>query len=156
DRGDLEAARQAHAIDPVRRHAVDAFAIELDLARGKPKPSAHQVEQRRLAGAVRADDGVALATGDLEVHVADDLHLAERLVDVAEAERDAGHARPRCGLSSLIKPSHTRRKDRASAPNHNVPTKRQPKATNQGINACSSILWPNSTSALPCAAPMVR
>ena len=42
--------------------------------------AADQVEQRRLAGAVRADDRVPLALGTVEVDAADDLRRAETLV----------------------------------------------------------------------------
>src|ERR1700759_2017805 len=122
DRGDLEAARQAFTVDLVRRQAVDALAIEQHLARGQRKAAADQIEQRGLAGAVGPDDGVALALLDLEIDAANDLGLAEGLVDVAEAELDVGHATLRCGFSSLIRPSQTRRNDRASIVNQAVPT----------------------------------
>jgi hypothetical protein len=77
DRGDLKAARQAHAVDPVRRQLVDAGAVEQDFARREPKTPADQVEQRGLAGAVRTDDSVTLSLGDIKIDVADDLHLPE-------------------------------------------------------------------------------
>src|SRR5260370_447439 len=80
------------AVDPMRRHAVDALAVEQDLARRQPKTAADQVEQGGLAGAVRTDDGVTLTPGNVERHVADDFHLPERLVDAPEAERGLGHA----------------------------------------------------------------
>jgi hypothetical protein len=55
----------------VRLHLVDPDVVE-------------QVEQRSLAGAVRADDGVAFALRDVEADAADDLEVAERLGDIAE------------------------------------------------------------------------
>src|SRR6185437_3322919 len=156
DRGDLEAARQSLAVDLVRRQAVDAFVIEQDLARRQAKPPAHQIEQRGLAGAVRTDNGVALTLLDVEIDAADDLHIAEGLVDPAEAEREFGHATPRSSFSSPIKPSQTRRNERASSANQDVPTTRLARAASQGSTSCSLILWLNSTNVLPCAAPMVR
>jgi hypothetical protein len=68
DRRDLKAARQASPGDLVGRQAVDAPAVQLDLAgRGREAPADH-VEQRGLAGAVRTDDRVARARGHVEAH----------------------------------------------------------------------------------------
>ena len=55
------------AVDLVRLQAVDALAVEQDLAAGRAEAAADQVEQRRLAGAVRADDRDPLARRDREV-----------------------------------------------------------------------------------------
>src|SRR3569623_1268229 len=79
--GDLERARQAAAVDLDGPQARDQIAIQLHLARGRRDVAADQVERRRLAGAVRADDGVALALGDAEVEVPDDADIAEALFD---------------------------------------------------------------------------
>jgi hypothetical protein len=84
DRGDLKASRQAHPVDPVRLHLVDPDVVEQDRAGGEVETAADQVEQRSLAGAVRADDGVAFALRDVEADAADDLEVAERLADIAE------------------------------------------------------------------------
>ena len=55
------------------------LAVQPDLAGGDRKAAADQVEQRGLAGAVRADDRVALAARDVEADAADDLGRAETL-----------------------------------------------------------------------------
>jgi hypothetical protein len=68
----------------VRLHLVDPDVVEQDRAGGEVETAADQVEQRSLAGAVRADDGVAFALRDVEADAADDLEVAERLGDIAE------------------------------------------------------------------------
>src|SRR4029453_15550923 len=81
DVGDLEAPRQAEAVDLERRRAVDAPAVEEDLAAGGAEAAADEVEQGRLAGAVRADDRDPLARRDRELAAADDFGLAEPLYE---------------------------------------------------------------------------
>ena len=87
DIGDLEAARQALAIDFERLQADDAVAVEQDLAVRYRVASADQVEQRGLAGAIGADDGVALAARDAERNAVDDLRRAEAFLDFAQIDR---------------------------------------------------------------------
>src|SRR3984893_15685421 len=111
---------------------IDTGAIEQDLARGQPKASADQVEQSGLAGAVRADNGVAFALGDIEVDAADDFEIPERLADIPQAERAVGHATLRCGLSSTMRPSQTRRNKRASSRSQRPPPTRQIVASSHG------------------------
>ena len=101
-------------VDLVRRQAVDRAAVQRDRARGDGKPPADQVEQRRLAGAVRADHGVALAARDVEVDAADDLGAAEALVHVAAA-RCAG------GLTASPPSPWRRRSGRPSARESRAP-----------------------------------
>ena len=67
-----KAAREAAAIDLVRRQTVDALAVETHFAGGRREASADQMKQRRLAGAVGSDDRVPLAGGDFERDAADD------------------------------------------------------------------------------------
>src|SRR6202021_3019584 len=121
DRVDLEAPRQAHPVDLMRRQPVDADIVQQNLAARYPEASAYQIEQRGLAGAVRTDDGVTLALGDIEVDAADDFEIAERLADVFQGEcrrqrqrrlqrgRRIAHATLRCGLRSSIRACQTRR-----------------------------------------------
>jgi hypothetical protein len=66
--------------------AGDVLAVQFDVAGREREAAADQVEQRRLAGAVRADHGVAFALLDGEVHAVDDRGLAEALADVLEFE----------------------------------------------------------------------
>ena len=65
----LEGARHAAPGQFVGRLAVDGFAVETDFARGRLVDAGDQVEQRRLAGAVRADHGIDDAGVDGERHV---------------------------------------------------------------------------------------
>ena len=63
---DLECAHDAASHPPVRRQAGDVVAIEPDRAGARLQGAGEQVDQGRLAGAVRADQGVAGAEPDLE------------------------------------------------------------------------------------------
>ena len=76
-----------------------APAISSPLRRIEPlrwtKPAADQIEQRRLAGAVRADDGEALASTDVERDAADDRRRAEALLDAAQLQRGSAESRSR-------------------------------------------------------------
>src|SRR5262249_44455342 len=49
-----------------------------------------QIEQRRLAGAVRADDQATLAGRDRKIDVGGDAQAAELLAEIADAERSHG------------------------------------------------------------------
>ncbi len=53
--GDLERARQPVVADQMRRHALDFTAVEADGSTVSGKQAGYQIEQRGLAGAVRAD-----------------------------------------------------------------------------------------------------
>ena len=50
-----------------------------------------ELEDRRLAGAVRADDGEQLAFGDLERDVIDGLDALERQADGVHLEQGSAH-----------------------------------------------------------------
>src|SRR6476646_7546123 len=52
--------------------------------------SADQTEQRRLSGAVRADDGSALACCDGKIHSVHSVKPLKRLRDTGEAQRKVG------------------------------------------------------------------
>ena len=75
DVGDLERARQPAPVDLERPQAGDDVAVQPDLAGGRLDVTADQVEGRRLAGAVRADDRMALALRDAQIEVADDADI---------------------------------------------------------------------------------
>ena len=61
DRGDLERAGEAAPTRCVHRQMRDVLAVEQDLSGIGGQHAGDLVDQRRLAGAVRADDGVQLA-----------------------------------------------------------------------------------------------
>ena len=62
----LEGARDAHAGDAVWRRMGELLALEHQSAGGRRVDAADQVEDRRLAGTVRADDGEHLTVMDVE------------------------------------------------------------------------------------------
>ena len=96
------------------------------------KPPADQVEQRRLAGAVGADHGMALAARNVEIDAADDLGAAEALVHALQ--RDGGlrsRHRP-FALASAIRASQRARKPRASRRSHEPPPIRATAPSTQG------------------------
>src|SRR5207248_8026877 len=75
----LERPRDAPADDPVGRRSQQALAGEGDLARIRAVQAGDQVEERRLAGAVRADQPGNLALLDREPDVVDGDDAAEPL-----------------------------------------------------------------------------
>ena len=93
----------------MRRQTVEPLRVQPDLARGDREPAADQVEQRGLAGAVRTDQRVPLAGGDVQADAADDLGLAEVLGDTSASE-SARAGSPRCHpvAAISIRPSQTR------------------------------------------------
>src|SRR5262249_61929985 len=66
----------------------NVLTLEANRARGRRQASADQIEQRRLAGSIRADHGVALAERNREAHAPDDLGRTEILAQIVEL--DAG------------------------------------------------------------------
>src|SRR5580704_13642791 len=73
----LEGARDAAARDLVRPHSGDVFALEQEPALGRVIDPAYKVEDRRLAGTVRADQGKDLARLDREADAIDGADAAE-------------------------------------------------------------------------------
>ena len=67
----LERARDAAPDDPVGRRSQQAAPLEDDLPAVRPVQTGNQVEQRRLAGAVRADQPDDLTLTDVERDVVD-------------------------------------------------------------------------------------
>ena len=93
DREDAAALRLARR--PDRR---DELAVELDLSGVRGVDAAEDLDHRRLAAAVLADERVDLAGPQLEGGVADGLGRPERLGDVGDAQqrrRPAVARRPR-------------------------------------------------------------
>src|SRR5690606_2179476 len=81
DLGRLENAHDAGLVDLVRRQPDQRTPIEHYAAGVWREPPDEAIEQRRLAGAVRADDRVYRALLDIQVHVAQRAQPAEALVD---------------------------------------------------------------------------
>jgi hypothetical protein len=58
--------RRAVAREPARRQLPELLAVDADGAGGRPVEPGEQAQERRLAGAARAEDGEHLAVGDPE------------------------------------------------------------------------------------------
>ena len=69
--GDLEGAGDAELRAAVRRQLRDVVTVEHDPAAGRRHHPRDSVEQRSLAGAVRADDGAALAARHGQADIVD-------------------------------------------------------------------------------------
>src|SRR5579863_7776149 len=68
------------------------FALEQDLAAGGLQKLGQQIENRRLAGAVRPDHGVDLAPADLQVDLVDGEKAGKLLGQVPRLDDDVlGH-----------------------------------------------------------------
>src|SRR5690606_34962626 len=132
--GDLERAREAEPVDLVRRKAGNPRSPQSDLARSRREHAGDDVEQRRLAGAVRADEGVPLARRDRQVDVIHYPQFAEGLADTYELEHGfschCSSAPTSCGSgSSAVRsasarsstPSHAPRSMRRAAGNMRRP-----------------------------------
>ena len=93
----LERPRETGAAAAVRGPAGDVSALELDPALRRPVEAAQDVHERRLAGAVRADQADDLAPPQLERDLAQRLHALERARHRGGPERCSG---PPIGLGS--------------------------------------------------------
>ena len=87
---DLEGARQAAQHALVHGQVRDVLAFEQDAARVRLEHAGELVDDRGLAGAVRADQRVAGALLDLQRQIARDAQAAELLFEILGFERD-GH-----------------------------------------------------------------
>jgi hypothetical protein len=111
----LERARDAELGDAVRRQPRQVVAVEPDAAAARRIDQADQVEDGRLARAIRADDGEHLARLQCERHAVDRPHAAEadaEVLDLKEGPPRGRMHRPRrppCGLVD----AHRRRSDLA-------------------------------------------
>ena len=108
--------RDAQPRDLVRRHVGDVAAVEQDLARAGARPAEDRHHQRRLAGAVGADQRDDLAGVDVEIDALQRLDLA-----VGGAQRRGSRAgamqrsRPDLRLDGGRLP-RPRRRDRRRSP----------------------------------------
>lgn len=118
--------------------------------------TADQVERRRLAGTVRADDGVTLTLRDAQIEVADDADIAEALFDGADFDgcrailryryAHARYPRSRATVAALSHASAIRPEaSRATKP---PPTKRT-AATIHVTSDCGLKPTPNRLMASP-------
>ncbi len=103
---DLEGAGDA-ALDPVGlRHLGDVEALEQHMSLGRPQQAGQQVDQRGLAGAVGADQGMPRAGLELEVDVARGGERAEVDAQAAGFEQRRAHGDARFDWTAADNRSH--------------------------------------------------
>src|SRR3546814_15438924 len=83
----------AATVDLVGLQPGDVLAVQRDAAGRDREAAGDEVEQRRLAGAIRADDSVAFVAAHDEGDAADDRRVAEVLAHVIERQRGHGGCR---------------------------------------------------------------
>ena len=90
-RGDLERAREPELAAPVDRQRGDVVAGEADAAGVRRDLAGELADQRGLAGAVRADDGVQLARRHRERDAVGGDHAAEALGQSVDLQQCVSH-----------------------------------------------------------------
>src|SRR6266516_2597330 len=85
---DLEAAGDARPDAFIDLGEGDVFALEQDAAAVRRKVAADQIDQRGLAGAVRADEREKFALVDGEIHAIAGVDVAELLAEIDRLEKD--------------------------------------------------------------------
>src|SRR5499427_10416302 len=94
---DLETARDARPDSFVYRGEGDVFALEQDPAAVRLEMPADQIDERSLAGAVRAHQREEFTLVDGEIHVVAGAQVAELLAEIERLEKD--HEDFSCGRS---------------------------------------------------------
>src|SRR6185436_14476545 len=84
--GDLEGARQAEPRPLLRRKPGDLDAVENDLPFGRSIDATDDIDQGRLAGAVRSDDRADLVVADAQGYIRQRVEDAKALADAFHAE----------------------------------------------------------------------
>ncbi len=107
----LEGAADADLGDPVRRPRQDALAFHQDVARRRLIEPRQAIEQRGLAGAVRADQSEDLSMAHVERHAVQRDDAAEHDADVANREQRIVPLRELC-LRHLVSPAISERCER--------------------------------------------
>src|SRR2546425_5335062 len=90
DLDELEGAGHAEPRQAHRADAADLPVLEAHGARARPRDAGEDVDQRRLAGAIRSDDRDELARVDPEAHAVEGAELS---VELPEPVRLENHAR---------------------------------------------------------------
>src|SRR6202043_2872424 len=102
-----EGAADADFGDPVRRARQDALALHQDVAGARLVEPGEAVEQRGLAGAVRADQAEDLALMHVERHAIQRDDAAEHDADVANRKQGKLSLRE-LGLRHIVPPAPAR------------------------------------------------
>jgi hypothetical protein len=84
---DLEAAADAGGADLVGTQALNLLSLEDYFSNVRGKYAGDHAEEGGLAGAVRADQGVDAALGNLERRVVHGAQAAERFADLSDLEQ---------------------------------------------------------------------
>jgi hypothetical protein len=103
DEADAELPEQ-----PGRQRQRDGPAGDLELALVRAVEARQDLDQRRLAGAVLAQQAVDLACPDLKVDGAERLDAAEVLGEPASGQRGRPVGRPRIGVPVYWSPQSSR------------------------------------------------
>src|SRR5260370_1150772 len=90
----LKGAADAKPRPPVRTAAGDGDAEKPDVPGRRPHRPRDEMEERRLAGAIRPDQRMARARSDLERHGVDRAQLAVAAPDIEKLEHGRHRARP--------------------------------------------------------------
>ena len=109
-RGDLERAREPELAAAVGRQRGDVVAVETDAAGVGRDLAGELADQRGLAGAVRADDGVQLARRHVERDVVGGDDAAEALAQAVDLQQRLSHGAPspagrRCRRARTARPA---------------------------------------------------
>src|SRR4051794_4525081 len=110
DVDELERARHAAPREQHRADAGDVLALEADDACGRLQQPGEDVDERRLAGAVRTDDRDRLAVGDRERNAVERDEVAVRLAHVDRLDQRRGHVRTTFFHASVARPIRPRGK----------------------------------------------
>ena len=94
--GALERAGDARACDEMRAHAADILSEHFDPSGRRLGDPAEDVEERRFAGAVWADDTEDVASLDCEADAFQRVHPAIVLLNFSRANRD-------CTIVSVVR-----------------------------------------------------
>ena len=81
---ELERAREPAVVNFVRLASEDGLAVKPDFAAGVRVHARNDLEQRGLAGTVRANQSGNRATRDLDIHALERLHTAEIAVQAVD------------------------------------------------------------------------
>lgn len=71
---------------PIRRHAGYALAVQHDRSRGRPGESGDHIEERRIAGAIRADEPGDRALADIQAAIRGRADPAKALGNAADGK----------------------------------------------------------------------
>ena len=93
DGTDLERSRQAQSCARVHRQGRDVAVGKHDFARVGGSQPGNLIDQRRLAGPIRSNDGMQLVRHDVESEVVGHDQGAEFLLQPLEAEQGFSHGR---------------------------------------------------------------